>query len=105
MKKAFCATRIIPTLTLVLAFDGCSGAAPEAGQPDQRAGTDLRAAQEAVAVSDIPPPAEGDRTYAPYPEKSFPNNVYFGETHLHTSFSTDAGMVGNTPQQLAVREP
>ena len=25
-----------------------------------------------------------------------PNRVYFGDTHLHTSFSTDAGFVGNT---------
>lgn len=34
--------------------------------------------------------------YSPYPQQKFPNNVYFGETHLHTSYSTDAGMVGNT---------
>jgi len=34
--------------------------------------------------------------YSPYPQQNFPNQVYFGETHLHTSFSTDAGMVGNT---------
>ena len=42
------------------------------------------------------PPQEGERTYSPYPEKDFPNSVYFGDTHLHTSYSTDAGMVGNT---------
>jgi len=34
--------------------------------------------------------------YSPYPQQKFPNQVYFGETHLHTSFSTDAGMIGNT---------
>jgi hypothetical protein len=34
--------------------------------------------------------------YSPYPQQDFPNRVYFGETHLHTSFSTDAGMIGNT---------
>jgi len=45
---------------------------------------------------DVPPPKEGERTYSPYPEKSFPNRVYFGDTHLHTSYSTDAGMLGNT---------
>ncbi|PHR81301.1 MAG: hypothetical protein COA59_16130 [Colwellia sp.] len=33
--------------------------------------------------------------YSPYPAKTFPNNVFFGDTHLHTSWSTDAGMVGN----------
>ncbi|MFB1490409.1 MULTISPECIES: DUF3604 domain-containing protein [unclassified Thiocapsa] len=38
----------------------------------------------------------GDRTYSPYPEQTFPNRVFFGDTHLHTSYSTDAGMIGNT---------
>lgn len=32
--------------------------------------------------------------YSPYVEDHFPNRVYFGDTHLHTSWSTDAGMVG-----------
>ena len=36
------------------------------------------------------------RQYSPYPAQTFPNNVYFGDTHLHTSYSTDAGMIGNT---------
>jgi hypothetical protein len=34
--------------------------------------------------------------YSPYPQQNFPNQVYFGETHLHSSFSTDAGMIGNS---------
>jgi hypothetical protein len=34
------------------------------------------------------------RGYSPYPEQTFPNRVYFGDTHLHTSYSTDAGMAG-----------
>ncbi len=34
---------------------------------------------------DVPPPSEGERTYSPYPEVTFPNRVYFGDTHLHTS--------------------
>ena len=34
--------------------------------------------------------------YSPYPEEHFPNQVFFGDTHLHTSYSTDAGMVGCT---------
>ena len=33
--------------------------------------------------------------YSPYPAQDFPNNVYFGDTHLHTSYSTDAGMIGS----------
>ena len=47
-------------------------------------------------AQDAPPPSNKPRNYSPYPEKTFPNRVYFGDTHLHTSYSTDAGMVGNT---------
>ena len=34
------------------------------------------------------------KEYSPYAGDHFPNRVYFGDTHLHTSWSTDAGMVG-----------
>ena len=34
--------------------------------------------------------------YSPYEGDDFPKDVYFGDTHLHTSWSTDAGMVGAT---------
>jgi hypothetical protein len=33
--------------------------------------------------------------YSPYPGRDYPNRVFFGDTHLHTSYSTDAGMFGN----------
>jgi hypothetical protein len=45
-------------------------------------------------AQDIPPPTEKDILYSPYPAEEFPNNVFFGDTHLHTAYSTDAGMVG-----------
>ncbi len=44
---------------------------------------------------DAPPPGGQEVVYSPYPEQNFPNNVFFGDTHLHTSWSTDAGMIGN----------
>ena len=47
------------------------------------------------AQHDVPGVQPGDRTYSPYPEQNFPNQVFFGDTHLHTSYSADAGMVGN----------
>jgi hypothetical protein len=53
--------------------------------------------------------AKGSQRYSPYPEQNCPNRVFFGDTHLHTSYSTDAGMLGNTlgPDfaPLAVRLP
>ena len=42
---------------------------------------------------DVKPPK---KEYSPYVEDHFPNNVYFGDTHLHTSWSADAGMAGAT---------
>ena len=39
--------------------------------------------------------ANEDKEYSPYLDQSLPNQVFWGDTHLHTSFSTDAGLVGN----------
>ncbi|WP_170327690.1 DUF3604 domain-containing protein [Ruegeria arenilitoris] len=44
------------------------------------------AAQEAIQ---IPPESAG---YSPYLEQDFPNQVFFGDTHLHTAYSADAGL-------------
>jgi len=40
--------------------------------------------------------APDKRLYSPYAQQSFPDRVYFGDTHLHTAYSADAGMAGNT---------
>ncbi len=55
-------------------------------------------AMPAVAqdAEDAPTTLPGGHSYSPYPEQNFPNRVFFGDTHLHTSYSTDAGMIGNT---------
>jgi hypothetical protein len=50
----------------------------------------------ALADDDVSSTQPGKRQYSPYPEQTYPNRVYFGDTHLHTSYSADAGMVGNT---------
>ena len=48
-------------------------------------------------AQDAPVKVLGDDVeYSPYPGQDYPNQVFFGDTHLHTSYSTDAGMVGNT---------
>lgn len=35
------------------------------------------------------------KTFSPYAQRSFPSNVYWGDTHLHTGLSLDAGLFGN----------
>jgi len=47
-----------------------------------------------IWAQDVPGPADKKIIYSPYPSKTFPNRVYFGDTHLHTSYSADAGMAG-----------
>ncbi len=37
----------------------------------------------------------GTKEYSPHLNRGYPQRVYWGDTHLHTSYSTDAGMIGN----------
>ncbi len=36
----------------------------------------------------------GTREYSPYLHRGYPQRVFWGDTHTHTSYSTDAGMIG-----------
>ncbi len=54
-------------------------------------GSDLLAQDVTDPASLRPTPAE----YSPYLNHNYPNRVLWGDTHLHTSFSTDAGLFGN----------
>ena len=60
-------------LTMVLAF-------PAASQ-------DISIDKDDVAI--------GKKEYSPHLNRGYPQRVYWGDTHLHTAYSTDAGMVGN----------
>jgi len=47
-------------------------------------------------AQDTPTPTTKEIKYSPYPEEDYPNQVFYGDTHLHTSYSADAGMIGCT---------
>ena len=55
---------------------------------------------DATAQEPAPPAQELERVlpkkppYSPYAGRHFPERVYWGDTHLHTSFSVDAGAFG-----------
>ena len=44
---------------------------------------------------------EQPAAYSPYVDQHFPQQVFFGDTHHHSSYSVDSGMFGNTlgPEQ------
>lgn len=52
----------------------------------------LAAGQSALASQTT----EADKKYSPRANNTQPNNVYWGDSHLHTGLSLDAGLFGNT---------
>ncbi len=49
----------------------------------------------AIAGLMISASVQAEESYSPYAGATHPQNVYFGDTHLHTGLSTDAYMRGN----------
>jgi len=55
-----------------------------------------------TTIAQEPPPereslenAYKEDSFSPYANRSFPSQVFWGDTHLHTSISMDAGAIGN----------
>ncbi len=38
---------------------------------------------------------EQPEPYSPYVDRHFPQQVFFGDTHFHSSLSVDSGLIGN----------
>ena len=73
--------RMIPLRVFGVVFVMSAGACLSAG------------AHEQVKEDEFPVAAPD---YSPNVGRVFPNRVYWGDTHLHTSYSVDGGMVGCT---------
>ena len=85
------------TSIAILVLSACDQQAPPATKsktsaPQQES---ITKAEPAAMAKQVAIPAD-KKHYSPNVGDTFPNNVFFGDTHLHTSYSTDAGMVGNT---------
>ena len=52
------------------------------------------AQEPAPPVQDLQTVFRKKPPYSPYADRHFPERVYWGDTHLHTSFSMDAGAFG-----------
>ena len=62
----------------------------------------LVTALSSMTIAQEPPPepasleqAFKEDSFSPYANRSFPSQVFWGDTHLHTSISMDAGAIGN----------
>jgi Protein of unknown function (DUF3604) len=63
----------------------------------------LLAGYSLATLAQIPPPPDKQilseaytgKAYSPYAKRDFATDVYFGDTHLHTDISMDAGAFGN----------
>ena len=106
----YVATMRLTAITIVLvAAVGCSGAQPQSqpsssaatstpevlGPPASQAGSSMLADSGEIAPVD---PSKFNKTpgYSPYAGRNYPERVYFGDEHVHTAWSVDAGGGGTT---------
>jgi len=81
------------TLRTIIALAGCAVAAG-AGAADP-------ANHEAATKEDVARVAKAE--FSPYAGRNYPTRVFWGDTHLHTSISVDAGTMNRVGQEDAFR--
>ena len=79
---------LITAIALLVGFSGFSFALPAVAE--DRLITDVGTLDKGSAEKVFP----AKRAYSPYAGRNFPTRPLFGDTHLHTSFSMDAGAFG-----------
>ena len=52
------------------------------------------ASEQHASVEQQPSLVSSDRPYSPYAQRNYPSQVFWGDTHLHTALSMDAGLFG-----------
>jgi hypothetical protein len=91
-RRGACPMRQLPTMARILVFAfaamatafGTAAVAAES-QVGVAGALDKKSAEKAFPAQTL---------YSPYAGRNFPTRPYFGDTHLHTSFSMDAGAFG-----------
>ena len=72
--RSFKAARTVSLAAMALAFLGMPATAQEGDEPNA-----------------LTPTIQAGRPYSPYAQRNFPTMVLFGDTHVHTALSADAG--------------
>ena len=62
-------------------------------------------AQDQLPTKDAVTTQLSDTQYSPYAGRNFPTQVYWGDTHLHTQVSVDAGTMTRLSQENAIPSP
>ena len=60
-------------------------------------------AQDSVPTEDGVAKVHGQKEFSPYAGRSYPTRVLWGDTHLHTAISVDAGTMNRIGQEDAYR--
>src|SRR4030095_9835359 len=94
---------VVATILLAIACGGPQSSPPPAAEPStavQLGGPPTGAGTTTADTGEIQPadPTKFYKTpcYSPHPGRNYPERPYFGDEHVHTAWSVDAGGTGTT---------